>query len=295
MGRKSDIDVDHESTALTPMQQKFVYEYLVDLNGTKAVIRSGYSPATAKQKAVELLKNQKILDAISDEKARRINRTFVSADKVISELARLAFVDITDIVSWGRAEKGKKGEKVGEWIRIIPSAELPKDVSAAISEIKQVVDKSGKVTTTVKLYSKPDALKTLAKHLGIGIDRNDGSAKDITKADDAALYNIILAVAKSQGLEIEVPPPVQPQIIDDDKDGDSEIDTIFADLDGKFDVEEASESAMLYGEDETEFNEDMVEGGGSLDEPPLMVKKVSPDVDPRPNFVSEISHRLKNR
>lgn len=85
-------------TKLTVKQQCFVDEYLIDLNATQAAIRAGYSAKTADQQGSRLLANVKVQQTIAEEMAKRSKRTGINQDRVILELARLAFVNITDIV-----------------------------------------------------------------------------------------------------------------------------------------------------------------------------------------------------
>lgn len=53
--------------ALNDKQSKFVKEYLVDLNLTKAAIRAGYAPKRADATAYNLLRNTEISTAIREE------------------------------------------------------------------------------------------------------------------------------------------------------------------------------------------------------------------------------------
>lgn len=71
---------------ITRRQQRFVDEYLIDLNATQAAIRAGYSKATAGQLGAQLLKNLKVLSAIQKAQDARSKRTNVTADWVIARL-----------------------------------------------------------------------------------------------------------------------------------------------------------------------------------------------------------------
>ena len=71
---------------LTPRQRRFVDEYLVDLNGTQAAIRAGYSAKTARQIGQKLLTKVDIQQAISAAQAARQERTELTADEVIRDL-----------------------------------------------------------------------------------------------------------------------------------------------------------------------------------------------------------------
>src|SRR5215212_7638997 len=89
-------------TALTPKQQRFVAEYLIDLNGTQAAIRAGYAQAGASVEAHRLLRNAKIAAAIDQEMARNPGVTRV---RIVDELARIGFAN---------AQEAGDGIKVGD-------------------------------------------------------------------------------------------------------------------------------------------------------------------------------------
>src|SRR5215475_13754680 len=79
---------------LTPKQATFVREYLKDLNATQAAIRAHYSPKTAFVVGYENLKRPYIQAAIQAAMDARAKRTEITIDRVLLELARLAFVDV---------------------------------------------------------------------------------------------------------------------------------------------------------------------------------------------------------
>lgn len=83
---------------MTKKQKRFVEEYLIDLNATQAAIRAGYSPATAKEIGCENLTKPNISEAIAKAMAERSRRTGVNQDRVLQELAKIAFAKITDAV-----------------------------------------------------------------------------------------------------------------------------------------------------------------------------------------------------
>ncbi len=81
---------------MTAKQERFVEGYLVDLNATKAAIRAGYSEKTARAMGHENLTKPDIEEAIADALKARRQRTEVTQDRVLEELAVLAFAPITD-------------------------------------------------------------------------------------------------------------------------------------------------------------------------------------------------------
>ena len=74
---------------LTPKQQRFIDEYLIDLNATQAAIRAGYSPRTARAIACENLAKPDIQEAIAEAKRERSEATKIDAEWVLRELVKL--------------------------------------------------------------------------------------------------------------------------------------------------------------------------------------------------------------
>lgn len=145
---------------LTEKQQRFVEEYLIDLNGTQAAIRAGYSARTANEQASRLLANVSVQQAVSERMAERSKRTGVSQDRVILELAKIAFLKMTDVVD-------KNGN--------IKDDADPDDLSC-IESIKYKhsdTDTGSSTEREVKIASKLKALELLGKHLGMWNDKLD--------------------------------------------------------------------------------------------------------------------------
>lgn len=82
--------------ALTLKQERFVQEYLVDLNATQAAIRAGYSAKTADRIGPELLGKTCVSEAIQKAIKRREKRTEVTQDYVIEKLREIAEKDASD-------------------------------------------------------------------------------------------------------------------------------------------------------------------------------------------------------
>ena len=146
---------------LTKKQQLFVDEYLIDLNATQAAIRAGYSVDTAREIGCENLTKPNIQEAIAKAMAERSKRTGVNQDRVVLELARIAFVNIEDVVDTDTGE-------------ILPNAS--KDDLACIESVKFKQSDNqygGSIEREVKLSSKMKALELLGKHLGMWNDKID--------------------------------------------------------------------------------------------------------------------------
>ena len=85
---------------LTAKQQKFVDEYLIDLNATQAAIRAGYKKTEyTDTNANKLLENTRIREAVDKSMAERSRRTGINQDRVIQELARIAFVNPQNVIT----------------------------------------------------------------------------------------------------------------------------------------------------------------------------------------------------
>ena len=167
---------------LTDKQQRFVDEYLIDLNATQAAIRAGYSAKTADQQGSRMLANVKVKQAVAEKQAQRSKRTGVNQDRVVLELAKVAFAKMTDIVD----SKGRIKEDAS-----------PDDL-ACIESIKYKESDNeygGSVEREVKIASKLKALELLGKHLGMWSDKFNVTVEKSEKLDD------IIAQLGGEGLE----------------------------------------------------------------------------------------------
>lgn len=89
---------------LTPKQQRFVAEYLVDLNATQAYRRAGYAATghAAEANAARLLRNAEVAAAIAAQRARVSERAEVDAAWVLRQWAEIAMADPNDLVQYRR-------------------------------------------------------------------------------------------------------------------------------------------------------------------------------------------------
>lgn len=83
---------------LTPKAQSFVNEYLVDMNGTQAAIRAGYSVRSAAEQAYDLLRKPQVWAAITAARKAQMERTQVDADRVVREAWNIAIADPRELV-----------------------------------------------------------------------------------------------------------------------------------------------------------------------------------------------------
>lgn len=87
---------------LTPKVQRFIDEYLIDLNGAAAAKRAGYSARTAKEIAYELLGKPAVAEAIAAAKADRSKRVQVDQDAILRNLLAAAHADRNGLTEFRR-------------------------------------------------------------------------------------------------------------------------------------------------------------------------------------------------
>lgn len=148
-------------------QQKFADEYLIDLNATRAAIRAGYSPKSAAQQGCELLKNPKVSAYVEARMAELSRRTGVNQERIIRELARIAFVDPAKLANLDEATVRSSATE---------------DDTAAIQSVKvkrSSSDTGESVEREIRFADKTRALELLGKRFGMWIEKQevDMSAK----------------------------------------------------------------------------------------------------------------------
>jgi len=130
--------------ALTPKQERFVAEYLIDLNATQAATRAGYSSKTANEQGARLLANVSVRSALQEAMERRTKRLEATADDVVREITRMAMYDPADLTE----------------------VKSPQDIKALPEDVRRAIvgwswDKQGRFT--IKL-AKEGALEMLGRH-----------------------------------------------------------------------------------------------------------------------------------
>lgn len=148
---------------MTKKQKIFADEYLIDLNATRAY-RVAYPSVkkdeTAAAAAARMLRNVKVQEYISERMQERQQRTEVTQDMVVKELAAIAFARATD---YAEVKSGT--------VRIKDTDALSDQQIGAISGIKE-----GANGIEIKLNDKEKALELLGRHLGMWNDKLDINA-----------------------------------------------------------------------------------------------------------------------
>jgi phage terminase small subunit len=141
--------------ALTPKQQRFVDEYLVDLNADQAARRAGYSSRTARFQASQNLTKRNIQEAIAQRRTQLAQTHDVTPERVIAELALIGFASMRDYAQWDQ-----------HGVTLTASTQLTPAQARVVGEVSQTVTLAGG-TVRFKLYNKVAALDKLAKHLAL--------------------------------------------------------------------------------------------------------------------------------
>ena len=157
--------------ALNEKQKRFCEEYIIDLNATQAAIRAGYSEKTAKQIGNENLTKPNLQEYIQDLIQERSNRTEITADKVLKELAHIAFDDIKNYLAYKTVKtvvgKDDNGTDIIDYKTVIDLHDSNTIDTRSISEVQQGPNGQFKF----KMYCKDNALVQLGKHLGMFTER----------------------------------------------------------------------------------------------------------------------------
>jgi phage terminase small subunit len=153
---------DSAAKHLTPKQEQFVHEYLIDLNATRAAIRAGYSAKTADKQGPRLLTHPKVAAAIQEAREAALKRASLTLDKIVEEASKIGFANMQDYLTIG-----PDGDPVPDFSRVA------RNHAAALIEvtIERFKDGRGAGARDVrrvrfKLADKLGALIALGKHLG---------------------------------------------------------------------------------------------------------------------------------
>ena len=184
---------------LTPKQEMFCLEYIVDMNATQAAIRAGYSVKTASRIASENLYKPDVQARVSELKVARTERVEIDADYVLSRLVEIDQMDVKDIMT----DEGSL-KKIREW----PSA-WRRYISGL--DLAELFEGSGDERISVGVMKKikwPDKVKNLemlGKHTAIqawrenlDLSNRDGSLRpsptiDPTKLSQSAIKELLKA------------------------------------------------------------------------------------------------------
>ena len=142
-------------SSLTPKQKRFCEEYLIDMNATQAAMRAGYSERTAYSMGQRLLKKVEVQEYIQKRMTSLEYRTGITQERVLNEIAAVAFANITD---YAQVVDGK--------IKLTLTEDLTDEQKKGLAVIKE-----GKFGIEVKTYDKLKALQMLGDYLSLFTDK----------------------------------------------------------------------------------------------------------------------------
>lgn len=146
---------------MTGKQERFVQEYLIDLCATQAAIRAGYSPQTASSIGYENLNKPQIRARIDQVMAEHSKRTGVTQERIIRELAKVAFVNAGEIVDFDTGE-------------LIDAATSDDRAAVASVRVKKIPTPDGMgVEREIRMADKLKALELLGKRFNLFTSKVD--------------------------------------------------------------------------------------------------------------------------
>jgi len=139
-------------TKLSRKQERFVQEYVKDLNATAAARRAGYSSKTAHVQGPRLLGNVIVKTRIAQLLGSAKEQAELSLVDVLNELKTIATATMADFATWTEQS-----------VRLKPSGELSRELQACIESVAETSGKDGRPQLRIKFYSKLQAIQTILK------------------------------------------------------------------------------------------------------------------------------------
>ena len=141
----------------TPMQLLFIEQYMLHRSARRAATEAGYSDVD--NMGWRLLQNKKIVDEINRRKEAQRRRNELLEDEVLQEMAKIAFVDLSDVVDF-----------TGSTLNVKDLSEIPEHVRPAIKKVVCTPSQWGD-KVTIELHDKLAALEKLGKYLSMWVDK----------------------------------------------------------------------------------------------------------------------------
>lgn len=151
---------------LTAKQERFVAEYLIDLNASAAARRAGYSEKTADAIGRENLGKPTVAQFIQKSMREREARTEITQDRIVRELALIAFGNKKAVMKWGPGG-----------VELKDSEGLSDEDAAQVAEVKETTSASGG-SLSLKTHDKVKALELLGRHVGMFTDKMEVTGKN---------------------------------------------------------------------------------------------------------------------
>lgn len=173
---------------LTAKQEAFVREYLLCRNASEAMRRAGYTSKNPDVDAPKLLVNPGISEAIRINDAQLQKQFEITQEKVIAELAAIAFFNMKNVM-----RAGANGVALKVW------GDIPDEVSSAIAHVSESNSEKGN-SYSIRAHDKIKALELLGKHTGLWKDKDaKGADQDSRAAVIGRVLEIIRGNQQSSG------------------------------------------------------------------------------------------------
>lgn len=171
-----------KKNGLTPRNLKFIDNYINTGNATRSYIDAGYSPNGADVSSIRLLGNASVIEEVEKRRAEIAKRNDITSDKVINEIAKIAFANSEDFFDWDEQEVElipDSGVFVKKGVALMKTSEhLTRKHKACI---KSIEEKQHGVK--LELYDKQKALDSLKQYLGVNNEAEIRKALTIKKGD----------------------------------------------------------------------------------------------------------------
>jgi phage terminase small subunit len=172
--------------ALTPKQETFVREYLIDLNATQAAIRAGYSAKTAKQQGARLLTNVDVSTALTEAKTARSEKTQINAEWVLNRLAADATADLAMLYDEAGSLK-----PIHEWPMVFRTG-----LVAGI-EVEELFEGRGDArehigrVRKIKLLDRTKVVELVGKHVDVSAFKEATATTNVNVTLNAPTYRVV--------------------------------------------------------------------------------------------------------
>lgn len=154
--------------SLTPRQERFCEEYVVDLNGTQAAIRAGYAESGAAVESVRLLRNANVRDYIEELQTGRRRVREIRADRILNTLEAIAYGDVSVFFDSDGC--------------LLPRSEWPEDAHLLVAGIEfntvQLGEGAVEHVSKIKLVDRLKAMNMLAQHKALLVSRVEVTVTD---------------------------------------------------------------------------------------------------------------------
>lgn len=183
---------------LSPKQERFVEEYVIDCSAAAAARRAGYAEKYADRMGYRLLATPLVAAALAEKKKNISKRNEATVDRIVQELARIAFQDPRRLFNENGSLKDPK--------------DLDDDTAAALSTIESAEEFDGSgadrklsgYLKKIKGWDKLRALELLGKYLGIFVEKLDINAKMEVESRDRELEALLAEDPEARKLAAEL-------------------------------------------------------------------------------------------